>query len=203
MFRRGRTRLLFGRSEELGDAELLRRIERRDESALEALYGKYGGLVYTLALRIVGDPELAREILQDTFLRCWDGSRAYDPERGRVPWWLMGIARHRAIDLLRSRSHRAHLREQERVVPGARETNSFHEETTDVVGLRRAVSNALAVLPLVQRQAIELAYYGGLTQAEIARELKEPLGTIKGRTRLAMERLRELLRPLIVPEGKA
>ncbi len=89
------------------------------------------------------------------------------------------------------------------MVPGARETNSFHEETTDVVGLRRAVSNALAVLPLVQRQAIELAYYGGLTQAEIARELKEPLGTIKGRTRLAMERLRELLRPLIVPEGKA
>src|SRR6058998_2495965 len=83
-----------------------------DESALEALYVRYGGLVYTLARRIVGDPELAREVLQDTFIRSWDGRDTYDPDRGRVPWWLMGIARNRAVDLLRSRPHQARLREQ-------------------------------------------------------------------------------------------
>src|SRR5262249_47988366 len=95
------------------DVDLLRRMRRGDEEALEALYARYGGLVYTLALRIVGDAELAREVLQDTFLRSWDGRESYDPSRGRVAWWLMGIARHRAIDLLRSRSHQARLRERD------------------------------------------------------------------------------------------
>ena len=109
------------RAEGPADAELLDRMRDGDESALEALYARYGGLVYTLALRIVGDPELAREVLQDTFLRSWDGSEAYDSERGRVPWWLMGIARNRAIDLLRSRSHQARLREQEPLREGAHE----------------------------------------------------------------------------------
>src|SRR5499433_3105266 len=99
------------RAEEPVDPELLRRMRLGDETALEALYGRYGGLVFTLALRIVGDPELAREVLQDTFLRSWDGRETYEPERGRVPWWLMGIARNRAIDLLRSRPHQARLRE--------------------------------------------------------------------------------------------
>src|SRR5262249_28866743 len=78
------------RAEEPVDPELLRRMRLGDETALEALYGRYGGLVFTLALRIVGDPELAREVLQDTFLRSWDGRETYEPERGRVPWWLMG-----------------------------------------------------------------------------------------------------------------
>src|SRR5262249_42068950 len=107
------------RAEEPVDPELLRRMRLGGEKAPEALYGRYGGLVFTLALRIVGDPELAREVLQDTFLRSWDGRETYEPERGRVPWWLMGIARNRAVDLLRSRSHQARLRERERPAPGA------------------------------------------------------------------------------------
>src|SRR6266436_1999122 len=94
------------------DPELLRRMRLGDERALETLYARYGRLIYTLALRIVGDRELAREVLQDTFLRAWDGRDTYDLQRGRVPWWLMGIARNRAIDLLRSRSHQARLRER-------------------------------------------------------------------------------------------
>src|SRR5712691_11063365 len=101
--------------DEPADRELLRRMRAGDESALEALYARYAGLVYTLALRIVGDGELAREVLQDTFLRCWSGAAMYDAARGRVPWWLMGIARNRAIDLLRSRPHQARLREHERL----------------------------------------------------------------------------------------
>lgn len=177
------------------DTELLDRMRGGDESALEALYARYGGLVYTLALRIVCDPELAREVLQDTFLRSWDGREAYDSERGRVPWWLMGIARNRAIDLLRSRSHHARLREQEPLRERADELRAA--DTQDVLLVRRAVGEALRGLSAVQREAIELAYYTGLTQAEIARELGQPLGTVKSRTREAMDRLRQALRPLI------
>lgn len=171
-----------------------------DESALEALYARYGGLVYALALRIVGDPELAREVLQDTFLRSWGGRDAYDPERGRVPWWLMGIARNRAVDLLRSRPHQARLREREPLPAAASASDAARRDTADAVVLRHAVTNALQGLSPVQRQAIELAYYGGLTQSEIARELGEPLGTVKSRTREALERLRDSLRPLLEPK---
>src|SRR5215510_3999391 len=100
------------------DVELLHRMRDGDVSSLELLYTRFAALTFTLALRIVGDPELAREALQDTFLRCWDGRETYDPARGRVPWWLMGIARNRAIDLLRSRPHQARLREQDsRLLP--------------------------------------------------------------------------------------
>src|SRR5262245_17529697 len=98
-----------GGTGEATDLELLRRMRLGDESALEQLYARNGGLVYTLAMRIVGDPELAREVLQDTFVRSWDGRETYDAHRGRVAWWLMGIARNRAVDLLRSRSHQARL----------------------------------------------------------------------------------------------
>src|SRR5262249_60518361 len=136
-----------------------------------------------------------REVLQDTFLRSWDGRDAYDPARGRVPWWLMGIARNRAIDLLRSRSHQARLREAERL---SRETPvSRGPEPEEIAVMRRAVTDALSDLSAVQREAIELAYYGGLTQAEIARHLGQPLGTVKSRMREAMDRLRRALRPLI------
>jgi RNA polymerase sigma-70 factor (ECF subfamily) len=188
--------------DEPGDPELVRRMQRGDEAALEALYARYGGLIFTLALRIVGDPELAREVLQDTFLRSWKGSESYDPRRGRVPWWLMGIARNSAIDLLRSRSHQARLREQQHLSPGAPASEPAHPDP-DALGVRRAVAGALQALSAVQRQAIELAYYGGFTQAEIARELGEPLGTIKSRTRDAMERLRGLLSPILEPKREA
>jgi RNA polymerase sigma-70 factor, ECF subfamily len=184
------------------DAELLRRMRLCDESALEALYARYGGLVYALALRIVGDPELAREVLQDTFLRSWGGRDAYDPERGRVPWWLMGIARNRAVDLLRSRPHQARLREREPLPPAPRASDAARREAGDAVVLRHAVTSALRGLSPVQRQAIELAYYGGLTQSEIARELGEPLGTVKSRTREALERLRDSLWPLLEWKGE-
>ena len=180
-----------GGPEDPADLELVRRMSRGDETALETLYSRYGGLVYTLALRVVGDPELAREVLQDTFLRCWDGHETYEPARGRVPWWLMGIARNRAIDLLRSRPHQARLREQEPLTGEEREPQMGAE----TVVLRRTVANALQALSTVQREAIELAYYGGLTQVEIAQALREPLGTIKSRTRDAMARLRHLLGP--------
>jgi RNA polymerase sigma-70 factor, ECF subfamily len=190
-----------GRADEPADPELLRRMRLGDESALEALYERYGGLVFTLALRIVGDPELAREVLQDTFLRSWDGCDTYDSGRGRVAWWLMGIARNRAIDLLRSRPHQARLREQERLRSSTHVSEPAGPGGVDAV-LGHAVIQALQGLSAAQREAIELAYYGGLTQAEIARQLAQPLGTIKSRTREAMERLRALLEPIIDSTGQ-
>jgi RNA polymerase sigma-70 factor (ECF subfamily) len=187
--------------EQPADFELLQRMRLGDEAALEMLYVRYGGLIFTLALRIVGDPELAREVLQDTFLRAWDGRDTYDAERGRVPWWLMGIARNGAIDLLRSRPHQARLRERERPPAHVRQDQSADRGVADALALRRAVSQALAGLSDNQREAIELAYYRGLTQAEIAQHLGQPLGTIKSRTRDAMEHLRTLLEPLIGAGG--
>ena len=181
------------------DPDLVGRMRLGDESALEALYARYGGLVYTLARRIVGDPELAREVVQDTFLRSWDGRETYDPERGRLPWWLMGIARNRAIDLLRSRSHQARLRERATLPPDI--STALSHDPAETVVARRTVLDALRELSDGQRKAIELAYYGGLTQTEIANELGEPLGTIKSRTREAMERLRKVLGPLIQSAG--
>jgi len=186
---------------EPADVELLRRMQLGEESGLELLYARYGGLIFTLALRIVGDPELAREVLQDTFLRCWGGSESFDVGRGRVPWWLMGIARNRAIDLLRSRSHQARMREREPLAAVAHEPAP--PSAMDSLAVRRAVVSALQGLPAAQRQTIELAYYGGLTHAEIAHELGTPLGTIKSRTREAMDRLRALLWPLIEPQREA
>jgi RNA polymerase sigma-70 factor (ECF subfamily) len=187
------------RVESAADPDLVSRMRLGDESALETLYRRYGGLVYTLALRIVGDPELAREVVQDTFLRSWDGRETYDARRGRVPWWLMGIARNRAIDLLRSRSHQARMRERTASLPEI--SVAVSGDPAEAMLARRTVLDALRELSDGQRTAIELAYYGGLTQTEIAHELGEPLGTIKSRTREAMERLRKLLGPLIQSTG--
>jgi RNA polymerase sigma-70 factor, ECF subfamily len=185
-------------AEEPADPELLRRMRLGDEAALEALYARYGGLIFTLALRIVGDQELAREVLQDTFLRSWDGRETFDPGRGRVAWWLMGIARNRAVDLLRSRPHQARLREQTRLPSSTHGGELAHPDAADAVVLRRLVIDALEGLPTVQREAIELAYYGGFTQTEISNHLEQPLGTIKSRTREAIERLRQVLRTTLI-----
>lgn len=191
-------RLLTGRQwlEAALDNDLLQRMQAKDEDALAALYDRYGGLVYSLAMRVVGDRELAEEVLQDTFLRCWNGVEQYDGTRGGIPSWLMGIARNRAIDLLRSRQHQARLREQTPLPEPGSLGEPGQADASEVIVLRHTVKAALEELPLGQRQVIEMAYYGGLTQAEIARRLGEPLGTVKTRTRGGMEKLRGLLRPI-------
>ena len=185
-------------AESLDDPDLLRRMRLGDEAALEALYARYGGLLYTLAVRIVGDRELAREVVQDTFLRSWDGRETYDEQRGRVSWWLMGIARNRAIDLLRSRSHQQRIRERAASREGPAASAG---DLSDTVSERVTVLHALRTLSDAQRTAIELAYYQGLTQMEIAEQLGQPLGTVKGRIREAMERLRGLLSPVLQLKG--
>lgn len=180
------------------DIDLLAQIARRNETALATLYQRYSRLVFILALRIVGDPALAEEVMQDTFLRCWNRVETYHARAGRVPSWLVGIARNRAIDMVRSRQYRARLHEQGNALtdqmPDA--TQRSMAEIGELAELRRCVAAALAELPPTQRRVMELACYRGLTQNEIAQEVGAPLGTIKTRTRAALHRLRTLLRPL-------
>jgi RNA polymerase sigma-70 factor (ECF subfamily) len=183
--------------EVISDQALLGRLQQGDEAALGALYDRYAPLLYSLAFRVVGDRQLAQEVIQDAFLRCWDQAERYDPARGRVAAWLIGVTRHRAIDVLRSRSHRARLREREALPASGSPGESGRAGDAEDVLLREAVSTALQALPESQRHAIELAYYGGLTQSDIAAATNEPLGTVKGRIRIGLDRLRQVLGPLL------
>ena len=183
--------------EDTSDQTLLGRLQQGDEVALGVLYERYAPLLYSLAIRVVGDRQLAQEVIQDTFLRCWDKAEHYDPERGRVVAWLIGVTRHRAIDVLRSPSHKARRREHETLAASGSPGEPGLPDDSPGVLLRQAVSTALLALPEAQRRAIELAYYGGLTQTDIAAVTNEPLGTVKGRIRLGLDRLRQVLAPLL------
>lgn len=174
------------------DEILLLGARRRDEEALAALYDRYGGLVFTLALRIVGDRDLAEEVMQDAFLRCWHGLDQFDGERGAFASWLMGITRNRAIDMLRGRQHQARLRESQ-PLPESGPLEPGAPDSTDDVVLRQTVGQALAELSEPQREAIELSYYGGFTQAEVAHRLGQPLGTVKTRVRDGLRHMRRFL----------
>jgi RNA polymerase sigma-70 factor (ECF subfamily) len=186
----------------MADIGLLQRMRGQDERALEELYDRYAGLVLSLALRIVGDRDLAQEVMQDVFLRCWRGAEHYDAARGPVAGWLMGVARNRAIDLLRSRQHRARLREREPLMVNDEHDRMATQDTSDDVVLRHVLLAALEALPAAQRQVIALAYFGGMTQTEIARAIGAPLGTVKTRMRDGMARLRHELHPLIAPASQ-
>src|SRR5689334_15575554 len=192
------TRSTFGGRAKPGvmppDEELIARVRWREEPALATIYDRYSRLIYTIALRIVGDREMAEEVVQDVFQAVWQSAGSFQPN-GNFSAWLIGIARHRAIDATRSRRHRARAREEllddERVAGvGAGDGGA------DALMLRAVVRQALAELPTSQRQAIELGYYGGMTHTEIAAQLGEPVGTVKSRMRMGLIKLRELLKTL-------
>lgn len=175
----------------LSDSELVHRLQEGDEQALVELYRRFGGLVYSVAYRVVHDHALAEEVMQDAFLNCWNKAGSYRPSAGNVAPWLARIARNRAIDMTRGRQHQARLREQAPLV----HTRSFSSaDHSDPIAIGETLSEALSQLPDAQRTVVELAYFGGLSQSEIAAELAQPLGTVKSRTRSAMEQLRRQLR---------
>lgn len=178
----------------LRDEALLALIARREEVALGILYDRYIRLVYSVALRITGDRQTAEEVVQDVFQNVWQTASSFQPEVGSCSTWLLSIARHRAIDATRSKRERSRAREQsiEITMPLGEESHLEHEVSQRL--LRDDVRVALQSLPANQRQAIELAYYGGLTRGEIAERLGEPLGTIKTRLRLGLLKLRDALR---------
>ena len=175
-----------------GDAELITRLQRRDPQALAELYDRYGRLAYSLILRVVRDVGVAEDLVQETFLRIWNRVQGFDAEKGAVGPWLMAVARNRAIDYLRSTTGRAR--------------NSLELETTEHPALytdmerdllfsdkARRVKAALEKLSPRQREVIELAYYEGLSQTEMAERLGQPLGTVKTWVRTALKNLRDEL----------
>ncbi len=172
------------------DETLLGLIGSQDESALRSLHDRYGRLLYTIALRITGDPRTAEECTHDVFHAVWLRAAQFRSTTGSVQTWLSSIARHRAIDELRGRWERA--RERELSLESLPDFHMAIERGWEHLSVLRADLRVLmARLPQKQRQAIELAFYGGLTSHEIAQRLGESVGTVKSRLRLGLEKLRE------------
>jgi len=174
------------------DEELAALIVARNEIAFRIVYDRYADLVYGVAMRVLADPAAAQDVVQDVFLRYWRVPGSFDPERGRFMSWLLSVARNRAVDEVRSRGRRR-LHESP---PAEGADDPVDEGAVDPARLavlsseRREIRAALQQLPQEQREAIELAYFGGFTQQEIAEQLRTPLGTIKTRVRLGMRKLR-------------
>ena len=176
---------------EPADAELLYAITRRDPDALVALYDRYGRLAFGLAYRVLGDPATAEEVVQDAFMRVWQRAESFDAERGSLRAWLLSIVHHRAIDQVRKRGTHPEDEALDPIAPRPGVSDVWGDvlATLEAEQVRRAV----AELPVEQRQAIELAYFSGLTHHEIAQQTGIPLGTIKSRLRLGLRHLRQLL----------
>ena len=172
------------------DGDVVVRLQRREPQALAELYDRYGGMIYRLVLRIVRDTGIAEDLVQETFLRAWNRAGAFDAERGAVGPWLLAIARNRALDYLRAQSRRgANTMELNETEHPARFVD-FPAEALNF-DLARQVKRALEQLTTDQRAAIELAYFEGMSQSEIAERMGQPLGTVKTWMRRAMLRMRE------------
>jgi RNA polymerase sigma factor (sigma-70 family) len=185
------------RDDAVRDVELHRRVASGDREAFHELYRRYGSAAYGLALRITAQPMLAEEVTQDAFLALWRTPEAFDPTRGAFRSFFLSLVHHRAVDA---------VRREERLRKRAERASNLEpvrgEDVADVVvedaylGVRRKeVLEALAILSPEQRQVIELAYFGGLTQTRIAERLGIPVGTVKTRTLAAMRKLRRSLEP--------
>lgn len=173
------------------DADLLRLLQEQPRVAAAALYDRYGRMVFSVALRMVGDRGVAEEITQDVFVACWRSAARYRPEQGSLTTWLLAITHHRAVDELRSRRQKARARES--ALDGEAASGVTTDASLDARLIQAEVRAALAELPPAQRQVIELLYFGGLTRQETAEHLRAPLGTVHTRLRLGMARLRTAL----------
>lgn len=174
------------------DYELLQRMAAADETALAALYDRYGRLVMSVALAVLGDRAMAEEVTLDVFLTVWQRAGEYNPELAKAATWLTRLARNRAIDRLRREAVRpaAHSVAFSDAAPGR---GPDLETAVDLALQRQRVRAAVAALPAEQRQALALAFFQGYSHSEIAGLLEQSLGTVKGRIRGGMIRLRQLL----------
>jgi RNA polymerase sigma-70 factor, ECF subfamily len=174
------------------DQDLLMRIQCQDEGALGRLYDQYGGLVYSIALRMTGDRAVAEEVIQDVFWGVWRSAGGFHLGQS-VASWLIGITRHRALDATRSHSFRARSREVTLDALWPTDTAGTSEEQATYCDLRVTIRQALGLLSASERLVVALAYYGGLTSTEIADNLHIPVGTVKTRRRLALQKLHATL----------
>lgn len=178
------------------DEALLRQISRAETQALSELYDRYGRLVFSLAVRVVGDSETAEEITQDVFVQVWKKAQTYQPDLGRPVTWLVSIARHRAIDMLRRRRVRPSERLdglEEEDFPLKTLDEDAPEHLSELSQSRERLQRALASLPEEQRRVLLLAYFEGLSHRELAEKFSQPLGTVKTRLRLGLQKLRQQL----------
>ena len=176
---------------------LLRRIAAQDREALAELYDQLGAALFSTAVRILGDEQEAEEVMQDVFVQIWEKAAAFDAALGTPTSWVLRIARNRSIDRLRVRQRRFRaLDELESAVaaqPAAQPAPNGDLSGEELVGVRSAVK----ALPVEQRQAIEMAFFGGLSHGEISEALNEPLGTVKARIRRGMLKLKNTLQPYV------
>lgn len=185
--------------------QLVAAMAEGDEHALGQLYDLHGPLAYGLAYRMLGNPADAEEVVADAFAYVWRTASTFDRSRGSVRSWIVTVVRSRALDRLRSAKRAAHalrrattLNDGELVVPIA--PDRAPDRAAEEGETRQLVAQSLAGLPEAQRRVIELAYFQGLSQSEIASRLNEPLGTVKTRMRAGLTKLREVLRPIFVEE---
>ncbi len=169
------------------EVALIARIHAGDESAMGDLYDRYSGVVYGVALRVLGSTTAAEDVLQEVFLQLWRNPQAFDADRGRLAPWLAVIARNRAIDLLRKRPMEEDINE----LPIASSVNLEDEAARKIAADK--VRSVMGQLPPEQRKALEMAYFEGLTHTEIAGRTGEPLGTVKTRVRSGLMALRKAL----------
>ncbi|HEX5593404.1 MAG TPA: sigma-70 family RNA polymerase sigma factor [Solirubrobacterales bacterium] len=179
------------KAERLADEELMPLVGRKDPEAFEVLYDRHGGAAYSLAYRIVGDRAAAEEVTQEAFISVWRSGARFDAARGSVRSWLLSVVRNRAIDFLRSKAGKApKLDFDDESVLEQRPAS----ERTEEEALRREtaveVRGAIGRLPGEQAKVIQLAYFGGFSHSEIAEILSLPMGTVKGRMRLGLEKIR-------------
>ena len=189
-----------------GDSDLIARAAEGDERAMAVLYDRYGQVLYAVAYRIVGQRADAEEVVLDAFSQAWRDATRFESARGSVAGWLTTIARSRALDLVRARSRRDRITasaaaDRPDSPPAMGGWRTDPSSGVDHTERREQVQQALETLSPPQRRAIELAFFEGLSQSEIAELLQEPLGTIKTRVRLGMHKLRESLRPFYFERG--
>ena len=176
--------------ERMADADIAQRLLARDEEALKVVIDRFGPLVHGIATRIITEPTHAEEVAQDTFLALWRRPGAFDPQRGNLQTFLLGVARNKAIDLVRREESRRRTRDSL-----MNETEMNPTQLGPETGLeeRQEVRAALAQLSEVQREALVLAYFGGRTYREVAQELDIPEGTAKTRLRDGLSKMRQLM----------
>lgn len=185
------------------DLEVVARLTAGDERALGVLYDRYGALAFSLARAIVHDTADAEEVVAETFSQIWRTASSFDAGRGSVVAWVSTIARTRSLDLIRSQKRRARIMDEAAAMsaegssPGLSSGVPSPDREVEMSEAQRLVRRSLADLPPPQRHVLELAYFGGLSQSEIAEKLSEPLGTVKTRMRSGMEKLRQALGPLL------
>ncbi|HEV8363446.1 MAG TPA: sigma-70 family RNA polymerase sigma factor [Gemmatimonadaceae bacterium] len=189
------------------DAELLKRLALGEERALGDLYDRHSATAFSLARAIVRDVADAEEVVAETFAQMWRTAASFDPGRGSVVAWVTTIVRTRALDLIRAQRRRARvlddavLTAEDDAIAGVPSGGDTPDRDVERAEARELVRRSLADLPTAQRRVLELAYFGGMSQSEIAEFLKEPLGTVKTRMRAGLEKLRNALRPIMGSEA--